>query len=157
MGRVGGQCGVVAAIFLGEGGIDERAPQAGRPRDELQVGRHEGDDAHRSQVGRVADRSSVDGVALAQPARTAGQAAGKAHLSGCEPGFSTQAGSARAVAHDLALARGSKGLADAEQRDRFEQIALPLRVRAGQDVEPRGRRELERRIVAHVGERQASQ
>ena len=68
-------------------------------------------------------------------------------------GLTAHDGEFRAGAHGVGIVRGSERLAGSQHRDRFEQVALSLGVRADQHVEAGGRFEIELRVVPEVGER----
>src|SRR5579872_1506042 len=60
----------------------------------------------------------------------------------------------RAPAHRLALGVGAEGPAGGDEHDGFEQVGLALRVAAREDDEAARRRQVEREVVAEVGQAQ---
>ena len=61
------------------------------------------------------------------------------------------------LAHEIGIATGAKRFPGAEHRDRFEQIALALRVGTDEHVEPRRRIQIELRVVPKIRKRQMRQ
>jgi len=59
-----------------------------------------------------------------------------------------------APTHRLALAGGAKGAAGGGEHDGFEQVGFALRVAAGEDDEAARQRQVERGVVAEVGQAQ---